>query len=351
MLHTLPTILLQTSSLQLFVDKVSSGFGVTPLQAAGAGAVVAGFFTFLIWYSRRQKRIEEERHYQRSEEMYREACRRKSLTPEDEELLERLSRYLAPPLHKLELLSNARLFERCARSLRGQEGVSEERLAALRKKIGLRPAGPEEIPKATGELPALLPLHISARGTRFSGHIAEESSQQLLVHLPMENARAASAYLEQGEQVKVFFQLPTGVYSFSTRVVRCRGSEVELQHAGELRREQRRRYFRRKLRLPVFVTSPSTGGVPAASTMYDLGGGGASLRNPRNLVKPEEEIELSFAPERERLHISARVVRVSHKGRMLHTAFTSIPEAARDRIIGSLHLHSAASRSESRSSE
>jgi c-di-GMP-binding flagellar brake protein YcgR len=329
-------VLLQTSTLQMFIEKTAAGFGVTPLQAAIAGLVVIGFAGFLIWYSRRQKRREQELHYRRAEELYQKAVRRLGLSSADEALIDSMAAYLNPPLHKLDLLSNARLFDRCSRLLRSAGAITEDRIAELRSRLGLRPVGPEGIPSSTAELAPNLGLQIKSGSRNLRGSIAEQSRRTLAVRIEPSEEAGRPGLPSPGEHVRVYFQLSTGIYSFSSQVLRRRADTVELQHSGELRREQRRRYFRRKLRIPVFVTAASTGGEPAASTMYDLGGGGASLRNPRGLVKEEEEIELSFAPAGERYRIPARVIRISRRGRVLHAAFTSIPEAVRDRIIGSL---------------
>ncbi len=348
----IPTFFLQTSSLQLFVDKVSSGFGVTPLQAVAAGMVLLCFLAVLIWYNRREKRLEEQRHYRRAEELFRTRCQSRGLTASDEELVAAMSRYLSPPLHKADILTSPRLFERCARRLREGEHISEERLATLRQKLGLRPAAPEEIPGATWELPESLPLQLFYRGSSFRGEIAEPPANRLKIRISPGNTSGNGSSLPPlGGEVKVFFHLPSGIYSFSTRILDSSrifdtgNTILELRHSDAVRREQRRQYFRKKLRLPVFIIASSTEGRALSSKMYDLSGGGASVLNPQNRIGVEEEVTLSFSPSGspsgENFQIPARVVRTSRKGRILHLAFTSIPEAVRDRIIGSLHQRSS----------
>ncbi|MBA7689092.1 hypothetical protein ES703_97587 [subsurface metagenome] len=89
--------------------------------------------------------------------------------------------------------------------------------------------------------------------------------------------------------------------------------------------------------LPVFIKPAGSEERPLESILLDLGGGGASLKNPNRSFKPGMDLELSFHPEGEsRMFIIAEVLRISKNGTILHLRFGPLKETTRDRIIGSL---------------
>jgi c-di-GMP-binding flagellar brake protein YcgR len=124
-----------------------------------------------------------------------------------------------------------------------------------------------------------------------------------------------------------------GIFSFSTRVTDFMDDVVHLEHSLDIRRHQRRKYYRREEYLPVFVKPSSAAAIARAAFLTDLGGGGASLQNPGRLLKQGDLLEVSFSPSMGKLTLAARVRRVSDNGRMINVEFVSLSETERNRIM------------------
>jgi hypothetical protein len=87
--------------------------------------------------------------------------------------------------------------------------------------------------------------------------------------------------------------------------------------------------------MPVFVKPAGVREQPVRTSFIDLGGGGASLRNPENRFGLGDEMDLYFYFQggKPLLKVRADVVRVSDEGAVLHVLFRTLSESSRDRII------------------
>jgi len=330
-------IILDEGKLTKFFDDISRGFQHSPLQILLAIALLLLFIGFLIFmYKLQKKRLRETRN-RRYLELHKAAMAKLNLNPSELHLLERLSRYLKTPQRKYLLLVNHSTFNACATRLCREEDVREVSLSALRIKLGFSAQDPERIPSSTAELPQGLPVLITSRiGKRAAGRVAGSRPQSLIIS-PTEPIR-----LPCGIPVTVYFQNLSGVFSFTTHVQDTQEKAeptIHLAHSETIRRTQRRAYFREKLSLPIFVRPAGSEEKPLLSAFLDLGGGGASLTNPQNRFKAGMDLELTFIPSKaDRLTLTAKVIRSSRGGKVLHVRFGTITDSVRDRIIGSLFL-------------
>jgi c-di-GMP-binding flagellar brake protein YcgR len=142
----------------------------------------------------------------------------------------------------------------------------------------------------------------------------------------------------------VYFKNPSGIYVFASRVQAVEGGLLQLSHAEQVKRLQRRRFFRKKTALPVFIRPAAERGreveeeredVPRRTAFVDLGGGGAALVNPRRVFGVGDRIELFFdiVGKKPQFRVTGEVIRTSDQGAKIHVLFDSMPEASRDRII------------------
>ena len=136
--------------------------------------------------------------------------------------------------------------------------------------------------------------------------------------------------------VTMYFHNSAGIFSFPTRITDMNEDAVFLSQSSHITHQQRRKYFRKTESLPVYVAPLAEGAEPQESMLLDLGGGGASLQNPRGQLKKGDQLELSLFPRAERLTLAARVVRLSKNGRVANVKFESLSEAERNRIMGFL---------------
>lgn len=330
-------IILDEHKLTKFFDDISRGFQQSPLEILLALALLLLFIGFLIFmYKLQKKRLRETRN-KRYLELYEAAMAKLNLNPSELYLLERLARYLKTPEQKYLLLVNHSTLNACASQLCREEDVPEVSLSSFRIKLGFSAQDPERIPSSTAELPQGLPVLITSRtGKRATGRVTGSQPHSLIIS-PTEPIK-----FPFGIPLRVYFQNRSGVFSFATHIqdIREKAEQaIHLAHSETIRRTQRRAYYRKKLTLPIFVRPAGSEEKPLLSAFLDLGGGGASLRNPQNRFKAGMDLELTFLPSgADRLSLTAKVIRASRGGKILHVRFGTMTDSARDRIIGSLFI-------------
>jgi hypothetical protein len=318
-----------------FLDSIARGFITSPLQyALFAGLIlllVAGLILAYRVQRGRARRLEARLALQRFERL----AGKLELTAAELEALDRLAG--GQVSRKLRLLSSPAAFNRAAARLgaAAQEATGEATLAELRLKLGFQARNPERAPSASSELPEGLPVLLAwsaaAGGRRRLAAEVNAQEAEALVLVPREGAAAPPA----GSPVTVVFQNRAGLFSFNTKVRSAAGGVLRLEQVERLQRTQRRKYYRRRLRLPVQVLLRE-GEPPLPSQLLDLGGDGASLVNPQKSLSAGDLPELAFRMGRESFRLTAEVLRVSRDGRVLHVRFHGLRDADRDRLLGIL---------------
>ena len=310
------------------LDSVSRGFQQTPLEILLFFVIVVALLMIFIMVFFARKRRANQEIATRSWEVRQHLLGRLNLSDAETGLLGRLARYLDRGESEQALLISHRVFSACARKLRHSEGVPESVLTSLGAKIGL--VRPAEVPVSSTELPVGSPvLLIAAAGARFRGSIIAQGPLALSVKLS-----AGDSFPGKGARCALFFHNAAGIYSFPTRIVYLAKDVVQVEQSSAIKFHQpRRKFFRRKESLPVFLRVAAAPEVPHETTLIDLSAGGASLRNPRGLLKGGDILELSFSPETGKHVLVARVLRVSKLGKVAHLKFEPLPETERKRIM------------------
>ncbi|UCF97091.1 MAG: PilZ domain-containing protein [Spirochaetaceae bacterium] len=328
-------IVFDQEKLSAFFETVSSGFERSPLEII---LVILSFLTFvilLIIIYRLQRRRVRQQQRRLADGRYRQIVEKLVLTPSEEDLVQRMARYLKEPEKKYLILINQPTFNFCAVKLRKKDATSTTDIAELRSRLGFRLQGPEQIPASSAELPegqGLLLVATEERSVRKAqGRVQKQGPRSFVVQL----LEAASPFRE-GEAIRIYFQNRAGLFSFDSTIQSVHNGAVQLQHGEDIRRIQRRKYYRRRISQPVAVRYPGAEEQPVLSTFYDLGGNGASLKNPGKRYTPGDALELTFLAAGERFSLIAEVLRTSKNGEVLHVRFAPMRETTRDRIIGSL---------------
>jgi hypothetical protein len=332
-------IILDAEKLSRFFQTVSRGFQRSPVEIIIAVVAVAAFVGVLLLAYLLQGGRTKSRSRRLARRRYAERAERLGLSREEQRLLDRLARCLKDQNRKHELLSNQPLFNHCVARLREREPEAQRArthaaLLALRLRLGFRLQGPEEIPASSVELPEgqrLALIRSLPTAGRARGRVGGQEPGCLLVEL-----EPGSPAFAPGDAVRVYLQNRAGLFSFDSSVQSAGPDGLRLGHTDAIQRLQRRKYYRRKLSLPVSVGRPGTGEPPRPSLFADLGGNGASLRNPQGAFRPGEQVELIFSVGGERLRLTAEVLRLSKQGELMHVRFASMRESTRDRILGSL---------------
>jgi c-di-GMP-binding flagellar brake protein YcgR len=138
-----------------------------------------------------------------------------------------------------------------------------------------------------------------------------------------------------GAAVDVYFQSNAGVFTFRTRVLHERGKLISLSHCEDLKKYQKRKYYRKRTDLTVHVY-PFDEDVVLLSKFREIGGGGCSLLNPKGHFKVGDNVELRFRPDDSEIRITGTIMRISESGKVLHVNYEHIKDGLRDRIYNAL---------------
>jgi hypothetical protein len=323
-------IILDEEKLSLFFDSVASGFERSLLEIVVFAVLLLLFVSFLIIYHKLQKRKARREAAERDRERTRRLLGKLALNAEEEALLERLSAQLLAPQKTYLLLVHPPTFNACATRLGAEADAAV--LTALRLKLGFGSREPEKTITSSAELqPDTLLFIRRESGADTAGRIIQVLPSALVVALAKPDEAATDR-----DRVTVFLQSASGLFSFESRVLSRDRERVHLAHAETITRYQRRQYYRRRADFPVYVSRAGTD-AQQVSLVHDLGGGGASLQNPRGLYKAGDDLELSFHPAgSSAFTLVAEVLRVSHQGKLLHVRFGPVKESTRDHIFSML---------------
>lgn len=323
-------IILDPESLSKFFGDIANDFDATPLEMILTALAVIAFVAFLVvGYVLTSKRARRQRR-QRAHELFEQKVECRGLSAEERRALLDLAATLPRGEERLpRLVRSARAFERAA-SHREEAGVSQETILALRVKLGFYEQSKQGPVHSTAEIPpgAAVYLRVSGRGG-FHGRVVDQKPDALLVEMD-EDVEP----FRRGTTVEASLQRPSGLYSFDTRVTDYRGYVVFLEHTATVRKTQKRNYFRKKLRRPVTVRKLSNGSDSVRSTLLDIGGGGASFELLGLEADVGDEVQLIMYLEEELvISVQARIVRLSHNGRVGHAAFHGLRPGEQDRIV------------------
>jgi hypothetical protein len=321
---------MNSQGLNDFLYAVSQGFMHSPAQIRLFIALIGAFVAILLLVFLLQRRSARVRHMRNASEMYEHLVRQLGLSRSERELADRLTGCCQPPDKKYLVLLHQHTFDACAARLRQREEISEMTLAALRLKLDFTAHRPEDVPASSTELPRGMRVVLAEKGrTGMKGQVTRQDAEALVVTM-----EERSPLPTRGVPVSVYFHNQAGLFAFLTHARSISGREVFLDHSEALKRFQRRKYYRRRVEIPVEVGPEGDPSEAVPSILMDLSGGGASLRNPGLVLSPGARLRLTFAPRGARFSVVGRVVRKSASGELLQLQFEGLSEAARDRVIG-----------------
>ncbi|TVQ96009.1 MAG: PilZ domain-containing protein, partial [Spirochaetaceae bacterium] len=228
------------------------------------------------------------------------------------------------------LLENEWMFYCCAQKLIKADEAPSDAIAALRLRLGFDQSR-ERAPASTVHHPEASTGFVRrVKGEHpVRGRVMSHETHAFRVVIPPDE------HFRIGSEVDVFYQSHAGIFQVHTTVVNREDNVLHLRHSESLTRYQKRTYFRRRMHLPVLVRRAYTEEAAVETVLEDLGGGGASMRNPPELpLAAGDRVELRFVgKDTERLQVVGEVVRTSRNGGIAHLRFTSIREPVRDKIF------------------
>jgi len=323
----------QSAAVADFFREVSRAYQANPWQLTVLITSIVAVVLFLVFYARRQLQREREERARRAASAYEDRARQLNLNPSWEAVISRMALYLKNPVDKYVLLENEAVFSSCAAKLLEHESVSSDTIAGLRVALGFRRMENQHA-RSTAGIPEHSTIFIrrTQHETPIKGTVLEPQASSFRVSLP-----EGTRHFVTGSSVEVFYQNNTGIFRVATTVQKMEGTTLYLRHSEYLTHQQKRKYFRRKMKLPVYVCPYDSDEKEELTYSLDLGGGGASLENPHRTFNVGDAVEITFPTDRgDRLRVMSKVVRLSEEGDIMHVTYVSIRESVRDRIYSTI---------------
>ncbi len=331
-------VVLNEEKLSLLFSEISQGFVKTPAEIALFIVLVIGIIAFFILVSRHQAKKRAIATMLQAQELFSRLSKKKALNRLETELLEKMAKYIESPERKHLLFDSQAVFNSCAEKLRKEKSVSSSLIAGLRLKLGFEAGNPERPVHSSTELAVDRPVLVFDKKSRRRVPGIVLNSDTRALYIAVENQG-----LSTGKTVQVYFQNQTGLFTFVSRIIKIERGALLIAHSENIRRIQRRKFYRRKISLPVYVRREGESTNPVRTMCTDLGGGGASLINTDGRFKTGDRLELYFLIQAQRgppgqrsqprIHVPGEVIRLSGGEQRAHIVFDPLPEAVRDRII------------------
>ncbi len=317
-----------TPAVERFFDQISSAYRTSPFELVVVFLLIVGLIAALAGYAIYWSRRERRRQIELARRLYEEKTAELGLSPSQLELLERMRRYLRDETQVHQLVTDEVAFNSAAAKIRENGEATAHSIAALRVTIGFGGDREDRSPHSSVTIPEGATVLIARNRYRkpMKAKVLAPEPGAFRVHLLEEGAR-----LPAGAGVDVFFQSSAGVFTFHTTVLGENRNEARMSHSEDLKRYQKRRYYRKRVEIPVHVY-PFDSETPLLSKSRDIGGGGASLLNPEGHFKVGDDIELRFKPDDAEIRVTGTVVRVSDSGRTIHVNYEHIRDSLRDQI-------------------
>ena len=345
-------IILDGDKLRGFWDNIAQGFQKSPLEAAISILIIALLIVVPVVLFLHKQKKDRNRKTDRARAVFDAYAAKKNLSEGDRDLLRKMCRHVSKgELELLNLATKPASFNAAAKRLMGGDDsgrVNDAMIARLRIKLGLVHSGSRGILHSTAEFYQGMPLQLAVEsGRKMVGKVQEVQPDGFMLQVPER--------LAKGARVELRVRRPTGLYSLTTYVIGKRGNGYQLQHSERVERVQKRRFFRKVLRLPVLLaindasgatndasgaTNDSAGATNVSSIgvfktrLIDLSAGGAKIRNPGVGTSAGDVIHLKIFPGKaEPIKLKSRVTRVSPDGASLSVAFDLLKDSTRDQIM------------------
>lgn len=325
-------IVLDQSRLSFFLDEIAKGFQKTPFEMVISLVAIFLFLCIPVVLFRFQRVKIKKSRIAYAQKTFNQIVDKLQLDTSDQELIALLTSQLPAGSEKKHLLvKRADVFNRAARSLIEKHAVPQEKITALRIRLGFNIVTEGKLLHSSAELPEDIRIElVQGKGKEHNGIVVGQDPQSLVVQLEAGESRPIA-----GRSVRIYFQRRHGLYSFESWILSVKKGEIRIAHSEKIDRVQNRKFFRKNTAILVEVSRTESNELPVYSTLMDLGGGGASLSNPQKKFRIGDRIDVDLQiPDAQKISIAGEVIRVSRGGNRIHIAFDTIKEHMRDKIIG-----------------
>lgn len=310
---------------QQFLD----GFTRSPLEIAISLGFLLLLVVFFVTVSYLRRRQEQTQIKLRSQKVYQNLLKRHSISADEEMLLSELSAFLRSNERSYMLMENQAIFNACAERALHADRLTKAQISSMRDKLGFNRRKSGMKLESSRQIPPSSPVILLKKPhSPIEGKVLAPSERAFRVQSGIKDNP-----LPVKSEIEIVYHDASGVYAFSSYVINFSAGVFSLTHSEQLRRVQRREYFRKKISIPCYMHRSGERDHVFPSRFIDLGGGGASVVNPKKTFSTGDDISLSFRSDTETmLHIIGRVVRTSRHNTVLHIDFENMGESRRDRL-------------------
>ena len=304
-----------------------------PFDIAVFTVIVAVIFIAILFVHRRQVKRNRAKQITYAQSRFKKRIQDCKLSNTEIEVLENMAGLLNDPPRVHHLVEKQSTFNNYASQLAHCTDFAESAIAALRVKLGFKPHDPRQVLHSTAELNIDMPVLIVQKNMIIShGQILDVTPRGVEITLDRTKLENTT-----GLPIQIYFQTPTGQYGFLSHIRRSGKYTIEVSHSEHITRTQRREFYRDHIQHPVKVRGLEGSQVAEDTVMIELGGGGASIKNPGHGFKTGDRINLFFSyGEKDSIEIKGEVVRLSRRGKIAHIEFDELSAGNRDRIIALL---------------
>ncbi|MBN1525246.1 MAG: PilZ domain-containing protein [Spirochaetales bacterium] len=253
-----------------------------------------------------------------------------SLTIQEQELIEDMSRHLNTPEKKYLLFTNEHVFNNCLFELKKHRNVNKQVLDSLLVKLQFKLFEQYHLPRTSREF---LPEK------HFMLVYGNKQKVKCLVDAQTQDSLTAVADPDSplpgiGESVSIYTYNALGIIHFPSVVQDKKANVLKLAHSDSLEALQRRQYFRKEVQMPIYIHSESSADPPQPSVILDLSAGGMSVENPDKKFKKGDDVKITMHGKNTMgFDLYGEVVRTSKKGETAHIVFGHFSSAQKDDII------------------
>ncbi|MFW5785822.1 MAG: PilZ domain-containing protein [bacterium] len=311
-----------------FLREVARAYHNSPEEVALVialfGALAVGLTVYLAIESRRSAR----RRREWSQAEFDRIVESRGVAPSGRDALERMARAYGTPQQKHRIVQEAPVFDRAALQAARDGRITSETVSALRVVLGI-PRRNGAVPRSTTELAVGSTVAIRRNGNKpVAATVTAQQPEGFTV-----DAGAAASRFPSGGRVEITLTTTAGVFRTTTFSQGFENGAVHLRHREGMDRNQKRRHYRRTTRFHAKLVLPD--GAETWIWLRDLGGGGASFKNPEAGLQPGSSIAVvlpGIGPGGRDLALPAKIIRTSEDGDLCHAEFSGISESDRDRV-------------------
>ena len=318
------------------IRETLKAFKASVLEVVLLFSVILGLISLLVFVYVFQKKKKIAERKANSEELFQKGIKNKTLTVEEFNVLEKMVKVISEGEYRRhELVLQETVFDSAAGKLSKRRELSGETIASLRLKLLFPKASSNKTILTTAEIPNGKQVYIKARGSNSKeASIVDINYKGLILEVTKGESGLSK---ENWGEVTVTFTQKTGIYWFTSVVIGKKENLLTLEHSWVRKEKQRRNFFRKDIKKKVLLQTVQGGKTERYQTvLYNLGGGGAKIKNPGKGFSKGDGVTLYVPLSMETHQFKSVITRISGNGKFLHLEFRDIRESDRDKIISYL---------------